>query len=28
MGAGGDENFMHRKPNVIEPLVWLKEQLE
>ena len=28
MGTEGDENLMHRKPNVVEPLVWLKERLE
>lgn len=28
MGTEGDENLMHRKPNVVEPLVWLREKLE
>ena len=27
MGSEGDENLMHRKPNVIEPLQWLKDKL-
>lgn len=27
MGSEGDENLMHRKPNVIEPLQWLKDNL-
>lgn len=28
MGSEGDENLMHRRPNVLEPLQWLKDRLE